>query len=129
MGSLKQVSEIMLGERNGRSIWCLSLLLVPEAVLSVQQFTPPRITPAVSLSPVSSKLQHKFEQIKPLAAFWEECSMENWGRILGIVFLWRLRRCCLNALASCLSKQGYASSAPFPVRDDAGQAERCCLKY
>lgn len=26
-----------------------------EAGLSVQQFTPPRITPAVSLSPVSSK--------------------------------------------------------------------------
>lgn len=28
---------------------------LPKAGLSVQQFTPPRITPAVSLSPISSK--------------------------------------------------------------------------
>lgn len=35
----------------------------------------------------------------------------------------------MNASASCLSKQDYASSAPFPVRGDAEQAERCCLKH
>lgn len=37
---------------------------------------------SVSLLSVA-KLQHRFEQIKPLAAFWGECSMRNWGRILG----------------------------------------------
>lgn len=33
--------------------------------------------------PSVAKLQHRFDQIKPLGATWREGGTGNWGRILG----------------------------------------------